>query len=58
MLIRLMSLTHKEASKIRDRQKKGTMKSYYDDELYLCYDDEELKNWKPRKNGRKPKGLK
>lgn len=58
MLKRLISLSRKDANKIRDRQLKGTMNEYFDDELYLCYDDEELENWKPRKNGRKPKGLK
>lgn len=58
MLIRLISLPRKDASKIRDRQLKGTMTEYYDDEKYLCFDDHELKLWKPKKVGRKPKGAK
>lgn len=58
MLVRLISLPRKDASKIRDRQLKGTMTEYYDDEKYLCFDDQELKRWKPRKSGRKPKGVK
>ena len=51
---RLISLTHSEASKIRSRQKKGTMSELYDDEQYLCYDESEYENWLPKKNGRKP----
>lgn len=56
MLIRLVSLSRKDSCKIRNRQLKGTMTEYYDDEHYLCFDDQELKTWKPRKCGRKPKG--
>ena len=55
MLVRLISLSKKDAAKIRDRQMIGTMNEYYDDEKYLCFDDQELKAWKPRKVGRKPK---
>ena len=55
MLIRLVSLSRKDSCKIRNRQLKGTMTEYYDDEYYLCFDDQELKTWKPRKCGRKPK---
>lgn len=55
MLIRLVSLSRKDSCKIRNRQLKGTMTEYYDDEHYLCFDDQELKTWKPRKCGRKPK---
>ncbi len=58
MLVRLVSLSRKEACKIRDRQLKGTMTELYDDEKYLCFDDQELKVWKPRKCGRKPKEIK
>lgn len=50
---RLIDLTFSEASKIRARQKNGTMTELFDNEQYLCFDEEELKNWKPRKNGRK-----
>lgn len=52
---RLISLKHSEASKIRSRQLNGTMKEYFDDEKYLCFDEEEYNMWKPKKNGRKPK---
>lgn len=58
MLVRLASLSRRESCKIRSRQMKGTMAVYYDDEKYLCFDDQELKRWKPRKSGRKPKGVK
>ena len=54
---RLVELTHSEAQKIRSRQLKGTMKELYDQENYLCFDEIEYKNWKPRKNGRKPKRI-
>jgi hypothetical protein len=52
-LIRLISLPHSQATKIRERQKAGTMTEFYDDELYLCFSEEELKNYKPKKRGRK-----
>lgn len=58
MLVRLISLLKKDAVKIRSRQLSGTMTEYYDDEKYLCFDDKELKTWKPRKRGRKPKRAK
>ena len=51
---RLIELPLSEASKIRSRQKKGTMSELYDDEDYLCFDEIEYENWKPKKNGRKP----
>lgn len=52
---RLISLTHSEATKIRERQKVGTMTEFYDDENYLCYSEEEYKNYKGMKRGRKPR---
>lgn len=54
---RLVDLTHSEAQKIRSRQLNGTMKELYDAEYYLCFDENEYKNWKPKKLGRKPKKL-
>lgn len=50
---RLISLSHNEACKIRARQISGTMNEYYDDEQYLCYSEEELENYKPKKRGRR-----
>ena len=55
---RLITLPHSEAVKIRERQKAGTMTEFYDDERYLCYSEEELKTYKPRKSGRPSKGVK
>lgn len=55
MLNRLVNLTKSDAVKIRRRQLRGSMKEYYDDELYLCYDTVELNEWKPKKVGRKAK---
>lgn len=52
---RLISLAHSEATKIRERQKVGTMTEFYDDEKYLCYSEEEYLNYKGNKRGRKPK---
>ena len=52
MLKRIIELPYNEARKIRARQKVGTMKEYYDDDQYLCFDEEELKNYKPKKIGR------
>lgn len=54
-LKRVISLPHSEAMKIYARINNGTMKEYFDDEEYLCYDKEELKNWKSKKVGRKPR---
>jgi hypothetical protein len=51
-LTRLISLPHSQATKIRERQKAGTMTEFYDDEQYLCFSEEELKNYKPKKRGR------
>lgn len=56
-LTRLISLPYKEAHRIRERQKSGTMTEFYDDEQYLCFSEEELKNYKPKKRGR-PSGTK
>lgn len=55
MLKRIIELPYNEARKIRARQKVGTMKEYYDDDQYLCFDEEELKSYKPRKDGRPAK---
>lgn len=52
---RLISLPHSEACKIRARQLAGTMTEFYDDEQYLCFSEEELKNYKPKKRGRPSK---
>ena len=41
-------------ARIRTRQNAGTMKEYVVDG-YLCYDDCELKTYKPKKSGRNPK---
>ena len=54
-LTRLISLPYKEAHRIRERQKAGTMTEFYDDEQYLCFSEEELKNYKPKKRGRPSK---
>lgn len=55
MLKRIIGLPYNEARKVRARQKVGTMKEYYDEEKYLCYDEKELKNYKPKKRGRPSK---
>lgn len=55
MLKRIIELPYNEARKIRARQKVGTMKEYYDDDQYLCFEEDELKNYKPRKDGRPAK---
>lgn len=52
---RLVCLDLAEARKIRGRQLRGSMTELYDEEDYLCYDEEELKNWSPKKRGRKVK---
>lgn len=54
-LRRVIELDYNEARKIRARQDAKTMKTYYDDEFYICFDEDELKTYKPRKNGRPPK---
>ena len=56
-LVRLVSLELSEARKIRERQKIGTMTEHYDEDGYLCFDPKELQTYKPRKCGRKPKGM-
>lgn len=54
MIVRVFALPHAEARKIRARQLVGTMKTYIDERGYICYDDEELANYQPKKDGRKP----
>ena len=54
-LTRLISLPYKEAHRIRERQKAGTMTEFYDDEQYLCFSEEELQSYKPKKRGRPSK---
>lgn len=54
-LVRLVNLTKSQANKIRERQKKGTMAEHFDSENYLCFDQQEFDNWKPKKVGRKAK---
>lgn len=56
-LIRLNSLPRNEYHRIRRRQRVGTMKSYLDEDGYVCCDKEELDNYKPKKNGRRPKDI-
>ena len=41
--------------RIAQRQRRGRMGYYVDEQGYVCYDADELKMWKPRKNGRKAK---
>lgn len=53
MIKRVFSMPHSEAVKIRNRQRKGTMKEIYDDDCYLCFDVEEYANWTPKKSGRR-----
>ena len=52
---RLVSLPYRDARRIRERQKAGTMTEFYDDEQYLCYSEEEYINYKPKKSGRPAK---
>jgi hypothetical protein len=54
-LKRVIDLDYNEAKKIYARQHAGTMKTYYDDNLYACFDEDELETYKPRKSGRPPK---
>lgn len=56
-LKRLISLSHTEATRIRNRQIVGTMTEFYDDDGYLCYDEDDLNGYKPRKRGRRPRGF-
>ena len=51
---RVVDLSIEERSVVYQRMKYGSIHKYYDDENYLCFDDSELANWKPRKRGRKP----
>ena len=46
---------NKAYRRIAERQRKGTMSYLVDKDGYICYDTEELKRWKPKKAGRKPK---
>ena len=41
--------------KIVQRQRRGRMSYIVDEQGYVCYDDEELRNWIPRRAGRKAK---
>lgn len=51
-LKRVIELEYNQAKKIYARQYAGTMKTYYDDNLYTCFDEDELETYKPRKPGR------
>lgn len=53
-LVRVFSLSATESRKIRCRQKHGTMKEYFENG-YLCFDEDELATYKPRKSGRRVK---
>lgn len=53
-LVRLADLSHNDRRKISARQKCNTMKKYTDAEGYVCYNEEEVAKYKPRKSGRKP----
>ena len=55
MLKRLNELTRKERNRLTMRMKRGILKKYIDEEGYLCYKEEELNTWQPRKAGRKIK---
>lgn len=55
MLQRLNTLNKKEIAKISLRMKSGTMVRYVDSDGFVCFDTEELKNWKGRKTGRPPR---
>lgn len=52
---RLIELNQTDASKVRARQKSGTMTTYFDDQSYVCFDEEELECWKSKKRGRQSK---
>lgn len=54
-LKKMCELSHKDYMRIRNRQKRGNMKVYYDDDGYILYDVEEDKNYKSKKSGRPPK---
>lgn len=54
-LVRVFAGDRILANKIRDRQIKGTMNEYTDEQGYLCYSQQEFDNWKPKKVGRKIK---
>lgn len=53
-LKRLTSCSTTDYRAIRARQRRGTLSEYYDEQGYVCYDENELKDWKPAKRGRKP----
>lgn len=57
-LIRLADLSHNERRKISARQKCKAMSEYIDSGGYVCYDEEELAKYTPRKVGRKPNSQK
>lgn len=54
-LKRLADLEHGKRRTIQARQDAGTMTRHIDKYGYLCFDEDELKTYKPRKSGRKPK---
>ena len=54
-LKRVSELTANQRAIIYQRIKTGRLNKYQDEDGYCCYDDEELKAWKPKKRGRKVK---
>lgn len=54
-LVRLNDLSRNDARKIRARQIRGRMQVKFDDQNYICYDEDELNAWQSKKRGRKPK---
>lgn len=52
---RVIELNQTDASKVRARQKAGTMTTYFDEDAYVCFDPCELENWKSKKRGRQPR---
>ena len=55
MIKRLKELTTKDRNRLTMRMKRGLLKKHLDEEGYLCYDEDELNDYKPRKSGRKAK---
>lgn len=55
VLKRMKDLPRNVYSKYRIRQKKGNMTEYIDEEGYICYDEDEVENYKPKKRGRPAK---
>ena len=54
-LKRIAELPRNEAARIRSRQNNGSMSVFFDEQNYICYDEEELAKWTKKKAGRKPK---